>query len=301
MCGTVTHKLAKYLNDIIRPYIDSEYMLRSSDEFLAAVQTMQLPPNSVVASLDVESLFTHVPVLATIDLIVNKSYNHATLPPPCFSQDDFRNLLKICTQQTPFKFKDGLFLQVDGVSMGSPLGPTFADFYMSNLENLLLSQDKISNPIKYFRYVDDTFCVFRKSNHVRFFMQRLKNNSILNFTYELMTDNKINFLDLSLVLKTDGKFETSVHIKPTDRGMYPNFKSLIPDIYKKSVVNALVRRAIKYSSSWSSCVHELNRIKQVLCNNDFPQNFVEKIIENKMVGAVGPEREVVGEDDKITF
>ena len=39
--------------------------------------------------------------------------------------------------------------------MGSPLGPTFTDFYMSSLENHVLSQDKISNPIFYVLYGDD--------------------------------------------------------------------------------------------------------------------------------------------------
>ena len=36
-------------------------------------------------------------------------------------------------------FNNHTYVQVDGVSMGSPLGPTMADFYMSNLENVLLN------------------------------------------------------------------------------------------------------------------------------------------------------------------
>ena len=52
--------------------------------------------------------------------------------------------------------------------------------------------------------------------------------------------------------------------------------------YKKSVINSLVRRAIKFSSTWEACSHELNRIKQVLANNSYPQGLVEKVISNQL-------------------
>ena len=103
--------------------------------------------------------------------------------------------------------------------MGSPLGPTFADFYMSHVENYLLSQNKVSNPVFYVRYVDDTLAIFNSNNHVRHFINRLKANSVLNFTFDKMTDNCFNFLDIKLSKQADGKFATSVFIKPTDKGV----------------------------------------------------------------------------------
>ena len=148
MSGTVTHSLAQYLNDIIRPHINKQYMLKSTDEFLVALQDTTVSPDQEIVSLDVTSLFTNVPVDATIDIIINAAFNNVSIPPPPIPQDDLRELLKICTQETPFLFKNQHYIQCDGVSMGSPLGPTFADFYMSHLENLLLSQDRISNPVK---------------------------------------------------------------------------------------------------------------------------------------------------------
>ena len=41
MSGTVTHELAKYLNDIIRQYINSKYMVKSTDEFFLNLQNKQ--------------------------------------------------------------------------------------------------------------------------------------------------------------------------------------------------------------------------------------------------------------------
>ena len=45
----------------------------------------------------------------------------------------------------------------------------------------------------------------------------------------------------------------------------------------------MVNRAIKFSSTWDACSIELNRIKQVLANNNYPQKLVENVI-NKRLG-----------------
>ena len=165
--------------------------------------------------------------------------------------------------------------------MGSSLGPCFANFYMSDLESKLLSQNKISNPVKYFRYVDDIFCIFNSALHVRYFMARLQNNSVLKFTQEPMTGNTFSFLDVKLFLNESREITTSVYIKPTDRGVYANFHSHVPMQYKKSVINSLVRRAIKYNSNPELLRVELRRIQQVLANNGYPQKLSDDIIRKK--------------------
>ena len=115
MTGTMTHELAQYLNEIISPFIDQSYMLKSADEFLLALENLRITSNQMVVSLDVDSLFSNVPVEPTIDIIINKAYNHSSLPPPVLQREDLRQLLKICTQQTPFKFNNQTYLQTDGV------------------------------------------------------------------------------------------------------------------------------------------------------------------------------------------
>ena len=51
-----------------------------------------------------------------------------------------------------------LYKQVDGVAMGSPLGPTLANLFLTHLEQDWL---KIKGaPVTYLRYVDDVSYVF---------------------------------------------------------------------------------------------------------------------------------------------
>ena len=49
----------------------------------------------------------------------------------------FIKLLRLATQGQ-FFYKDILYKQIDGVTMGSPLGPKIANFFLANLENRIL-------------------------------------------------------------------------------------------------------------------------------------------------------------------
>ena len=105
-------------------------MIASSDELLVHLKGLTLTGAEKMVSLDVESLFTNVPTEETIEIIINAVYNHPTLPPPPLKTDTMRKLPQVCTSETPFHFCGKTYVQIDGKSMGSPLGPTFADFYM---------------------------------------------------------------------------------------------------------------------------------------------------------------------------
>ena len=279
MCGTVTHEVAQYLNKELRPFVNRNHIVGSGDELLLRLESLTLGTNQVVTSLDVESLFTNVPIEETIDIIIDTAYKHPSIPAPLIDADMMKKFLMICTTETPFKFEGRTYLQVDGVSMGSPLGPLFADFYLSHLENTLLSQeDEVTNPPFYVRYVDDILAVFNLESHIQQFIDRLQVNSVLKFTSEGMTGTTFNFLDLQLNLQSNNKFTTSVYIKPTDKGLYTNFKSPTPEVYKKSVVKTLIHRAIRYSGSWKELDAEIVRLKQIFVNNNYPLTIVDSIV-----------------------
>ena len=103
--GTVTYDIAKELNVIISKYIPHKYTAKSTYEFLSILKNKRT--DGILASLDVESLFTNVPVGQIIDIIINNVYHHATLPPPDIPASILKELLTICTTKTPFKNSEG--------------------------------------------------------------------------------------------------------------------------------------------------------------------------------------------------
>ena len=58
--------------------------------------------------------------------------------------------------------------------MGSPLGPTLANIFMSAPETRYLDECPPEfKPVLYRRYVDDTFCLFKDLGHVDSFFNML--------------------------------------------------------------------------------------------------------------------------------
>ena len=81
-------------------------------------------PDDILVSFDVVSLFTNVPLVETINIIANHIYQKKAKR-PAFEKHIFKNLVKKATGGI-FLYRGEYFRQVDGVTMGSPLGPTFS-------------------------------------------------------------------------------------------------------------------------------------------------------------------------------
>ncbi|XP_069164681.1 uncharacterized protein [Procambarus clarkii] len=155
-----------------------------------------------------------------------------------------RKLLKACTKEAPFLSPDGhMYKQVDGVVMGSPLGVLFANFYMGTIEQRVLV-DMDLKPAIYFRYVDDIIMQVPDVRRLQQLKKTFEQNSVLSFTYEMESDGKLPFLEVT-VMERNGGFHTTVYTKETNIGMYLNANSDYPVRYKRSVVNAYVDRALR--------------------------------------------------------
>ena len=74
-------------------------------------------------------------------------------------------LLLICTSKAPFRCPQGkLYVQHDGIAMGSPLGVLFANAFMSAIEEVFRDNDLV--PQIYCRYIDDLFVCARSQNQI---------------------------------------------------------------------------------------------------------------------------------------
>ena len=83
-----------------------------------------------MVSFDVESLFTNVPLIETINLILDSLFPSDTTVFHGFNKNDFRKVLELAVLDTYFIFNGKVYKQTDGMAMGSPLGPTFSNIFM---------------------------------------------------------------------------------------------------------------------------------------------------------------------------
>ena len=95
-----------------------------------------------MASLDVESLFTNIPLKETINNCVSDLHNK-NLYNGKLNKSDLFKLLKRATSESSFILDFLLYKQIDGVAISSPLGPTLANAFLP-LRNRMVRQLSIS-------------------------------------------------------------------------------------------------------------------------------------------------------------
>ena len=78
-----------------------------------------------MASFDIKSLFTNIPLAETLNLCVQNLYKNQTRVGN-LTKSLFYSLLKITMFKSFFIFDGKFYEQCDGVAMVSPLGPTLA-------------------------------------------------------------------------------------------------------------------------------------------------------------------------------
>ena len=101
--GTPTHKLAKFLLKLLTPSTASSFTV--IDSFHFAEEICQQDSNLHMTSLDVDSLFTNIPIEETISICVGNLYNDNKNPPK-IPKHSLHNLLNIATKDTFFKFNN---------------------------------------------------------------------------------------------------------------------------------------------------------------------------------------------------
>ena len=181
--------------------------------------------------------------------------------------------MQLAVKENHFLFNGRLYDQIDGVAMGSPLGPTLANIFMSVLETKFMANCPSEfKPILYRRYVDDTYCLFEKVEHVEKFLAYLNGqHPNIKFTYEIEEENSLPFLDV-LVTWDGSAFVTDLFRKKTFTGLYTDFGSLTPSNCKTNLITGLMYRDFHICSTYISFHKQLLFIKEVL-HNDYYLNI----------------------------
>ena len=117
-----------------------------------------------------------------------------------------------------------IYKQIDGVSMGSSLGPVLANVIMTEFERLVV--DKLIKAVLikfYIRYIDDTLVLAKVENIDNIMKQFNSFDKSIQFTTDKFEDGILHFLDI----KINGP-ERDLYYKTTYTGQYCNFSSQTP-------------------------------------------------------------------------
>ena len=97
-------------------------------------------------------------------------------------------------------FDNKYYSQIDGVAVGSPLGPTLANIFLCyHKSNWLKDCPKDFKPVYYKRYVDDIFVLFNKPEHAQFFLESMnKKHKNMKFSIETEINGSLSFLNVKI-------------------------------------------------------------------------------------------------------
>ena len=232
-----------------------------------------------MGSLDVDALFTSIPLDETIHICANELFKDKIYIKN-LSKEDIKNLLELATKNSLFLFDGVYYQQVDGVAMGSPLGPTLANIFMSYYEQMWLEECPPDFKPKYYRrYVDDIFVLFDTVEKFDLFKDYLNcKHKNIKFTSELEKDGKLPFLAM-LIERNDGKIVTSIYRKPTFTGVYTHFQSFLPGVYKVGLLSTLLFRYFSICSTYQLFLLEIVEFKKIFLKNGYPTKFIDRCVK----------------------
>ena len=102
------------------------------------IQQLKVNSNdSILCSFDICSLFTNVPLAETIEICTKTLYD-GHLPTPVIPKYVFIELMKTATTSVEFSFNKIMYRQINGVGMGSPLGPALENIFVGYYESSFL-------------------------------------------------------------------------------------------------------------------------------------------------------------------
>ena len=276
--ATYNYDLAKWLDGKLKVLSYNGNTVHDTLLFAEEVRKEKINEGELLVSYDVASLFTSIPLDETIQILANKAFENNWFNLTYnlnISKDDLIELLTISTKDQLFQFNGQLYEQIDGVAMGSPLGPLLANVFMCHIEDILQHDGKL--PAYYKRYVDDTLTIMPDSDTADNFLKELNQvHTSLKFTKEVEENGTLPFLGI-LLLNRAPNIDTKVHVKPTNTGLLLHYQSHVDERYKRNLISTMLERGYRISSSWKEFSEECNRLKDLFKKLKYPDDLVSSI------------------------
>ena len=275
MINSPQHLLAKFLAHVLKPVVNyyCKYQIIDSFDLVSKLAHIDRAPNTecCLGSLDIVSLFTSVPVQKCITII--KEVAQLDEVDIQFSAEAIGLLIEACVTNVQMLFNGTYYRQIDGVAMGSPLGPVLANIYVGYIEQ---SVSDIDRDVFFFgRYVDDVLVVARDALTITHLRDRFNTvDCNIQFTAELESEGSIPFLDIRIHKGKDG-LRFAWHHKNTWTGSLLHFNSFVPMSWKTGLLIGFKTRILRLCSPEfiQSALDELNNVFQT---NGYPHPFIDR-------------------------
>ena len=188
-------------------------------------------------------------------------------------------LLTVTTMTESFILFDNEYYKQHWSTNGFPTRTNFANIFLCVHKILWLEKCLPEfRPVIYSKHVDNTFLLFQNINQIERFRCYLNLQCAnIKFTSGIQMNN-LCFLDIKIV-RENNTFTTSVYHKPTFSGVFTNFESFIPNLYKYTLIFTLLHIAFKLCSNFELFHQEIENLKNICRKNGYPVSFANFCIK----------------------
>ena len=275
--GHPTEKISEFVDLHLQPHVQNlPSYLQDTTDFLRKQDAMgQLPPETLLVSMDVTSLYTNIPHEDGIKACEEVWEARAVKDPPT---QILINLLTLVLKCNNFEFNGKHYLQIQGTAMGTKMAPSYANIFMGRLERRLL-QSVILKPFSWLRFIDD---IDMKWTHGRETLEAFLETAnsfhpTIRFTAEVSNDKHV-FLDTMSHL-ADDKFAVDLYTKPTDSHQYLLPTSCHPPHCSKNIPYSLALRIRRICSDDETFEKRSKDLCEQLKQRGYQKQVIDQAIE----------------------
>lgn len=281
-CESETYRTTEYLDFYLNPIsVKHPSYVKDTYDFIDSVKSLKIPFNSFFFSMDVDNLYTNIPIEDGISC-VKKAFK--MYPDPKRPDKELIELLTINLKRNDFVFNEKFYLQIKGTAMGKRFAPAYANIYMANWELEVLKKCKIK-PFTYLRYLDDIWGIWTGSREEfdEFFGILNSHDPSIKLKLEINRET-IEFLDTTVFkgpqfLET-GKLDIKVFFKTTDTHTLLHKHSFHPIHTFKGIVKAQLLRFHRICTRREDFFGAVKILFKALLKRGYTRTFLKFCLKN---------------------
>ena len=301
-----TRHLSDLISEILRPIVPTQTSYVKDDwDYLQKIPR-NLNGKYKLFGCDIQSLYTSIPHelgLKAIRYWINRCRN---LIQERFTNEFILESIEFLLKNNNCLFNGEMYNQIKGTAMGASFAAFYACLTIGYLEETKLFPrlrlefgERDANIIieTYRRFMDDGI-VFLPWHICKDKFLALLNGMDPSIVFTLEHSSRIwfknklverlNFLDLSIMVEADGTTHTDVYYKPTNSHDYLHFDSFHQKHTLHNIPYCLAKRIVVFCSDNDVMNYRLAELKKLLIQCKYPENIIDKGIFNAQLQGPAP-------------